>query len=76
MPGDGSFGVSGGINKGAQPELIEGAVNIQRGVTAGFLPECQCAGGPCRFQRDAPQYGNDRRAGALPQEEGGIALGS
>ena len=40
MPGDGSFGVSGGINQGVQPELIESAVGIKRGVTAGCLSVC------------------------------------
>ena len=37
MPGDGPFGVSGGINQGAQPELIESAVDIKRGITVGCL---------------------------------------
>ena len=75
IPGGGSFGVSGGI-KGVLPELIESAVNIRRGAIIQEVQDaCQSAGGPCRFRRDAPQYGNDRRAGALPKEET-IALGS
>lgn len=36
MPGDGPFGVSGGII-GVQLELIESAVNIRRGIIAGCL---------------------------------------